>query len=460
MPSRRRRTPRTSANQFRNTLRREHRVNVRQCKWAPGGKPGRVESFLRRPAFDPAAEDTAREILADIRARGNPAVAECVKKFDGVALKSSEFRIDRDTVVNARRQLDDRRRGAIREAHKRIVAFSRAGLRKDWSMSSPRGGTLGEQFVPLQRVGVYVPGGKAPLVSTALMTATLAKVAGVPEIVACTPCTDGRNVDPAMLHALELAGVHEVYRVGGIQAIGLMAYGTRTIRKVNKIVGPGGTYVTAAKRQVYGEVALDLVAGPSEIAVLTDDTADPDCVAADLLSQAEHGTGHEKALLVTSSARVARDAAAAVLRQAAALQRREAVEQVIKRGMLIVTVHTLDDGMELCNRFAPEHLELMVREPKSWLKKVRQAGAVFVGQWSPECVGDFVAGPSHVLPTGGAAARFSGLTVDDFRRRTSFIAFTRADLHDVLPAVEAFGEMEGLDGHAHSARIRFERKSS
>jgi len=238
----------------------------------------------------------------------------------------------------------------------------------------------------------------------------------------------------------------------------LMAYGTRTVRSVAKIVGPGGTYVTAAKRQVYGEVALDLVAGPSEIAVLADDTADPRYAAADLLSQAEHGTGWERALLVTPSARLARAVGDEVVRQAETLNRRKAVEKVIRRGMLIVVVDTLDDGMDLCNAFAPEHLELMVREPKNWLRKVRQAGAALVGTWTPESAGDFVAGPSHVLPTGGAAARFSGLTVEDFRRRTSFIAFTRADLQDVLPVIEAFGAMEGLDAHARSAQIRFERK--
>jgi len=433
-------------------------VRVKIMKWSPEDKPGEIKTFLERPAFDENAELAARDILADIKKNGNKAVAAYVKKFDGVSLKPSEFLVDHATLAGARIQLNDERRSAIREAHKRIAAFARAGLRKDWSMSSPRGGTLGEQFGPLQRVGVYVPGGAAPLVSTALMTVTLAKVAGVPEIVACTPCTHGRNLDPAMLHAMELAGANEVYRVGGIQAIGLMAYGTQSIRKVDKIVGPGGTYVTAAKRQVYGDVALDQVAGPSEIAILADDTADPRFVAADLLSQAEHGTGHEKALMVTPSERLANATAEQVLSQTMTLSRQTSIERVIKSGMLIVVVNTLDEGMELCNRFAPEHLELMMRESRNWLKKVRQAGAVFVGQWAPECVGDFLAGPSHVLPTGGAAARFSGLTVEDFRRRTSFIAFTRADLHDALPAIEAFGRMEGLDAHARSARIRFDKK--
>ena len=433
-------------------------MSVRIAKWNVQEKARVVSSFLKRPAFSDEAESVAREVLADIKANGNKSVAKYVKQFDGVALKPAEFAVDRAALTGARRKISDKQRQAIHESHKRIVGFSKAGMRKDWSMSCPRGGTMGEQFGPLDRVGVYVPGGAAPLVSTALMTVTLAKVAGVQEIVACTPCTDGRQVDPATLHALELAGATEVYRVGGIQAIGLMAYGTRTIRPVQKIVGPGGTFVTAAKRQVYGQVALDLVAGPSEIAILADETADARCVAADLLSQAEHGTGHEKALLVTSSARLASAVAEEIETQTAVLSRREAIEKVLKRGVLLVVVHTLDEGMDLCNAFAPEHLEIMVREPRSWLKKVRQAGAVFVGPWSPESVGDFVAGPSHVLPTGGAAAMFSGLTVDDFRRRTSFIAFTRADLQEVVPIIETFGEMEGLDAHARSATIRFDRK--
>ncbi len=367
--------------------------------------------------------------------------------------------VDRYLLTKAREEVNATRKKAIRDAHKRIVAFSKAGMRKNWSMSCPRGGTMGEQFVPLQRVGVYVPGGAAPLVSTALMTVTLAKVAGVPEIVVCTPCTEeGRRLNPAMLHALEIAGATEVYRVGGIQAIGLMAYGTRTIKKVDKIVGPGGTYVTAAKRAVYGDVALDMVAGPSEIAILADDTANPRYVAADLLSQAEHGTGWEKSLLVTSSQKLALAVQKEMDDQAAILTKCELVEEVMKSGILIVVVNTLDEGMELCNDFAPEHFEIMVREPKSWLKKVKNAGAVFIGEWTPESAGDFVAGPSHVLPTGGAARMFSGLTVEDFRRRTSFVAFTRADLKEVVPVIEAFGEMEGLDGHARSASIRFEKK--
>ena len=423
-------------------------------------KEGRktLDAFVAREAFDEGAEAAAREILAEIQRDGNKAVARYAREFDGIALRAGDFRVTHEEIAAARAEVSSECKAAIREAHSRIVAFSKAGLKKGWSISSPRGGRLGEQFSPVERVGVYIPGGAAPLVSTALMTVTLAKVAGVPEIVACTPCAGSRKINPMVLHALEVSGATEVYRIGGIQAIGMMAYGTRTVRKVQKIVGPGGTYVTAAKRQVYGHVALDLVAGPSEIAILADANADPRYVAADLLSQAEHGTGWEKALLVTTSTSLARSVVAELDVQAMSLSRREAVETVMEKGMLVVVTPTLDDGMDVCNHFAPEHFELMVPEPRIWLRKVKNAGAVFVGAWSPESVGDFVAGPSHVLPTGGAAAMFSGLTVDDFRKRTSFIAFTRADLRDALPVIEHFGAIEGLDAHARSARIRFERE--
>jgi len=289
------------------------------------------------------------------------------------------------------------------------------------------------------------------------MTVTLAKAAGVLEIVACSPVNASAQMNPYLLVALELAGATEIYKPGGIQAIGAMAYGTKTVKKVHKIVGPGGQYVTAAKRLVYGEVALDLVAGPSEIAVLADDSAAPDAVAADLLSQAEHGTGFEKVLLVTPSEHLMAAVRDEILRQIKLLSRQAAVREVIINGTLLVTVNNLDVGMELCNRFAPEHLEIIVREPRNWLKKVRNAGAVFVGAWSPECAGDYAAGPSHVLPTGGTAAMFSGLTVDDFLKRTSVIAFTRADLLNSLDIIKTIGTVEGMDAHVRSAMIRFNK---
>lgn len=431
-------------------------MEIKVVKWAPDNPAAAVTSFLKRPAFDPVAEHTAHEALENIRLNGDAAVLKYIKDYDGVALRLSDLKVTQAELAEARDTVDPQFRNAARETYKRVVTFSRAGLKKDWKIFSPKGGEMGEQFVPFDRVGVYIPGGQAPLVSTVFMTVTLARVAGVQEIVVCTPSDSNGRVNPYILFALEMAGATEIYRVGGIQAVGMMAFGTKTVRKVQKIVGPGGAYVTAAKKLVYGEVALDLVAGPSEIAILADETAPAECVAADLLAQAEHGTGHEKALLVTTSSSLANKVCEQLLKQAETLTRKQAVLKVLEKGTLVALVNTLGDGMELCNQFAPEHLEIMVREPRNWLRKVRAAGAVFIGAWTPESAGDFVAGPSHVLPTGGTATMFSGLTVDDFRRRTSFMAFTRADLQETLPVIEAFGRVEGLDAHARAARVRFE----
>lgn len=432
------------------------KINIKVLSWRPDRASAPVTRFLKRPAIDPEAEQVARKVLDEIRAGGDTALMECIRKFDGAQMTARQLKVTAAELGSARDSVDREFKLAATEACKRITKFAKAGLSSDWTMSSPKGGILGEQFVPYDRVGAYIPGGAAPLASTALMTCTLARVAGVPEIVACTPAGKDGAINPFLLYALELAGATEIYKVGGIQAIGAMAYGTKSLPAVQKIVGPGGPYVTAAKRLVYGDVALDSVAGPSEIAILADDSASPVHVAADLLSQAEHGTGSEKTLLVTNSSRLAEKVKVELIRQAETLTRADAVRQVLKKGTLLVVVETLDDGMELINQFAPEHFELLVHQPRAWLKKVRAAGAVFVGPWTPECAGDYVAGPSHVLPTGGAAAFFSGLTVDDFRRRTSLVSFTSADLKETLSVIEAFGRVEGLDGHVRSARSRFE----
>jgi len=432
--------------------------NVRICKWKSGSRSAAIDAFVKRSAVDPKAQTVATKVLADIRKRGDKAVVASAKKFDGVDLRPSGFRLTPAEAKKPIRLVESSEKKAIQIARRNIVAFARSGMKRNWSIKTRRGGRLGEQFTPYDRVGIYVPGGEAPLVSTALMTATLASVAGVQEIVACTPCDGQRRINPVLVYALTVAGATEIYRLGGIQAIGAMAYGTATVAKVQKIIGPGNVFVTAAKRCVYGDVALDLVAGPSEICILADTSADARFVAADLISQAEHGTGDEKALLITTSERLAGRVTQELEKQASTCGREKAIRAVMRRGMLLVVVPTLDDGIALCNQFAPEHLELMVRNAGKWAKRVTCAGAVFVGPWSPEAAGDFVAGPSHVLPTGGAAALFSGLTVDDFLRRTSVIAYTRADLVDALPIIETFGKIEGLDGHARSAGIRFDSK--
>ncbi len=411
-----------------------------------------IEKFLERPAFDARAEEAAQSVLREVKRGGDAAVRKFALKFDGAKLRS--LAVSEKEVQDALASVEPSFLKAVRSVRSRVLKFSRASLKKDWSMKTGRGGKLGEKFVPLDRIGVYIPCAEAPLASTALMTVPLAVAAGVKEIIACTPARGGTKVNPYVLAAVREAGATEVYRIGGIQAIGAMAYGTRSIAKVQKIVGPGGTYVTAAKRLVYGDVALDLVAGPSEIAVIADGSVDPSFCAADLLSQAEHGTGYEKAMLVTTSRRYAERVAHELLKQTEQLSRRAVIRNVIRRGMLFVVARSLIEAAEISNRFGAEHLELLVKKPEALMKRITCAGAVFMGKWTPESVGDFVAGPSHVLPTGGSAAMFSGLTSDDFRRRMSFISYSKADLAAALPLVKAFGDIEGLDAHVRSAEIR------
>ena len=415
----------------------------------------RIDTFNARPAFPEEAEKAATSALALVRARGDQAVMELVAKFEGFRAKSpNALRIDLARV--SEKGIDPMLLRAVKDAHARVLRFSKASLRKDWKMKTPRGGSAGEFFTPMDRVGVYVPGGTAPLASTSIMTVTLAKAAGVKEIVACTPAGKDGRVNPVLLYALKLAGATEVYRVGGIQAIGMMAFGTRTCRRVQKIAGPGNAFVTSAKRQVYGYVAIDQVAGPSEIAVLTDGSVDRRWIAADILSQAEHGSGFEKSLCVCTDAELAEGIRQEILDQMKSLSRRALVERVIDRdGIMIVVANSVAEGLEVVNRFAPEHFEIMTKNATNVMKGVRAAGAVFAGAWTPESAGDFVAGPSHVLPTGGAANMFNGLTPDDFRRRHSFVAFTKADLAETKATIEAFAKVEGLDGHGRAASIRF-----
>ena len=418
-----------------------------------------VTRFLQRSAFPEEAEKAAAEVLSAIRAEGDVAVARYVAKFEGAKLLPKRFRVTDAELSAAEAQVPSALKRAVKDAHARVMRFSKASLRSPWTMKTPKGGTAGEFYSPMDRVGVYVPGGTAPLASTSVMTVTLAKAAGVKEIVACTPAGPTGTPNPVLLYALKLAGATEVYRVGGIQAIGLMAFGTKTVRKVQKIVGPGNAYVTAAKRQVYGYVGIDQVAGPSEIAVLADGTVPAAWVAADLLSQAEHGSGWEKSLLVTQSKDFAEEVKRALFEQTATLSRKALIQRVIDRdGILFAVTPTIEDGLELVNRFAPEHFEIMCKDATRLMKGVRSAGAVFAGAWTPESAGDFVAGPSHVLPTGGAANMFNGLTPDDFRRRHSFVAFTRGDLAETAPTIAAFAQVEGLDAHGRAASIRFDAK--
>lgn len=433
--------------------------NQRITTWSRNQDNEIVSKFLSRPAFDPKAEVVASELLADIRARGNTAVLEAVAKIDGITLTPDNMRISAAELDTAEQSISGEIKANVLEAHRRVSDFARAGMRPDWSIPTPHGGRLGERFLPFDRVGVYIPGGTAPLASTSIMTATLAQVAGVPEIVAVTPCGKDGIVNPVLLYALKVAGATEIYRIGGIQGVGMIAYGTETVRPVEKIVGPGGAYVTAAKKLVYGAVALDQVAGPSEICVVAGPNANPAFVAADLLSQIEHGTGKEKALLVTDSMELAENVDKELFAQLAICTRKERMAPMVENGgLLMVVTPTIEEAAELASDFAPEHLEILTEDPGRLIPLLKAAGAIFVGQWAPEPAGDFAAGPSHVLPTGGAARKFSGLTVEDFRRRTSIIEYTEADLRDAMPVIETFGAIEGLDAHTRSATIRFGKK--
>jgi len=406
--------------------------------------------------FDPIIEQRTRVILEDVQARGDTALLELTRRFDGAELQADRLAVTRAELLAASLAADPELRAAVAEAEKNVAAFARRSLRKSWHARNSHGATVGERFDPFQRVGVYIPGGTAPLVSTALMTVTLAKVARCPEIVVCTPCGPDGSINPALLFAARVAGATEIYRVGGAQAIAAMAYGTGTVRRVQKIFGPGNTYVVTAKRLVVGHVAIDLLPGPSELLVLADETAPPQHIAADLLAQAEHGSGHERVWLVTTSGRLLRAVERELGRQAPALARRELVLQALNNAWLI-QVRDLAAAVELANQLAPEHCEVMTRQARRVSERVLTAGAVFIGPWSPTVLGDYVAGPSHTLPTGGAGASFAGLTVDHFQRRTSFVEYNRVSLRKALPTLRKIAALEGLDAHAKSAEARFRK---
>jgi histidinol dehydrogenase len=404
--------------------------------------------------FDPEIEQRARAILHEVYLRGDDALLEFTEKFDGAKLGAGQLAVTQAELMAASLKADESLRAAVAESEKNIANFAKKSLRKNWQTRNSHGASVGEKFDPFQRVGVYIPGGTAPLVSTALMTITLAKVAGCPEIVVCTPCGKNGGINPALLFAARAAGATEIYRVGGAQAIAAMAYGTKTIRRVQKIFGPGNAYVVTAKRLLVGHVAIDLLPGPSELLVLADDLANPKFIAADMLAQAEHGSGHERVWLVTTSAKMLKAVEIEVARQLPKLVRREFIQRALQSNGWLVLIKSLGEAVALANRIAPEHCEVMTRNPRKVSGGVLTAGAIFLGPWSPTVLGDYVAGPSHTLPTGGAGTSFAGLTVDQFQRRTSVVEYNRAALKKAESAVKKFAEIEGLGAHGHSAEIR------
>ncbi len=407
--------------------------------------------------FDPVIEERTRAIVEAVRGRGDAALVEFTERFDGARLDPERLALTRAELLQAALVAGPELRAAIADAHRNIAAFARRSRRRNWESRNAHGARVGEKFDPFQRVGIYIPGGTAPLVSTALMTITLARVAGCPEIVVCTPCGRDGAVNPALLHAARVAGATEVYRLGGAQAVAAMALGTPTIRRVQKVFGPGNAYVVAAKRLLFGHVAVDLLPGPSEVCVLADDTAPAPAVAADLLAQAEHGSGHERVWLVTPSARLATAVEREIRRQLPGLARREYIAKALDANGWILQVKDIAAGVAVVNRLAPEHCEVMTRNARRVSAGILTAGAIFLGSDSPTVLGDYVAGPSHTLPTGGAGASFAGLTVDQFQRRTSVVEYGRTALRRALPSVRTFAGLEGLDAHGRSAEIRLER---
>jgi len=416
-------------------------------------------SFLRkldrRAGASPEVASTVAEIIAAIGEEGDAALLRFSEKFGGPKLSAGQLRVTEGEFAAAEASLGAAEKKAILAARRNVVAFAKRSLRKSWFGRNAQGAIVGERFDPFARVGIYVPGGTAPLVSTAIMTCTIARAAGVPEIVAVTPAGPDGSVHPALLAALKLSGATEVYRVGGAQAVAALACGTQTIRPVLKIFGPGNAYVVEAKRQTFGRVAIDLLPGPSEVLVIADASAKPDWIAADLLAQSEHGHG-SISILLTDSAGLLDAVKSAVESQLVKRSRATHLRKALANAAL-VQVPDLDEAVRLANDFACEHVSIATRDPGDIAGRLTSAGAIFLGGISPVVGGDFLAGPSHELPTGGAGKSFAGLTADQFQRRTSIVRYDRDSLARSLPFIETFSRIEGLDAHGESAAIRLRR---
>jgi histidinol dehydrogenase len=414
-----------------------------------------VRALDRPPSTVPASiTDAVTDILQGVRARGDAALLEYTAHFDGFAAPSAAaLSISTDEMAAAERALPPDVRAALAYAAERIERYHTAALPKSWRMTDEHGSILGQEVRALDRVGVYIPGGRAAYPSTVLMTAVPARVAGVREIVLVTPPAPDGTVQPAVLAAARVAGVTEGYRLGGAQAVGALAYGTASVRRVDKIVGPGNVYVALAKARVFGEVGIDMVAGPSEVVVVADAAADPAWIAADLLAQAEHDP-MARSVLLTDAPALLDGVRTALARQLERLPRRAIAAQALEANGALVLVDGLDAAVDLANRLAPEHLELMVSVSAALLPRVRHAGAVFVGAHTPEVVGDYVAGPNHVLPTAGTARFASPLGTEDFVKRSSVIEYSRSGLAAALPHLVALSRVEGLTGHGMAAEVR------
>ncbi|MCH2331859.1 MAG: histidinol dehydrogenase [Roseibacillus sp.] len=415
-----------------------------------------VRSLDRRAEPSRDWEQTIDAIVDEVRRRGDRALVEYTRKFDKAKLTTGSLFVSEEEFAEAEGAVRPATKRAIRASRRNIHAFAKESMRKDWKRKNAEGAVVGERFTPFDRVGIYVPGGKAPLVSTALMTGAFAQAVKVPEIIAATPVGISGKVNPDLLFALRQAGATEVLKVGGAQAIAALAMGTKSVRRVDNIFGPGNAFVVEAKRQMVGAVSIDLLPGPSEVLVVSDATGDPVCIAADLLAQAEHG-GDSVVGFVTTSSRLLKQVEKEVACQLERLSRAEYIGESLSKAGFAVLVRSIDEAIRICNDFSPEHLSLVVKDEGRRLSQIRTAGAIYLGNTSAIAVGDFLAGPSHTLPTGGAGKSFSGLRADQFQRRTSIVKMDQAAVRKSLPAVQEFARMEGLDAHGESVRLRVER---
>ena len=411
----------------------------------------------RGNAIDETVKDTVREIVNDVAKRGDAALFEYTERFEQISLNADTVEVKPSEIENAINCLDASDLEILEFAARRIEKFHRKQLISSWS-DEEEGITLGQLVTPINRVGVYAPGGLAPYPSTVLMATIPAKIAGVREIFLVTP-SKGGEMNPLVLAAAKLSGVDRIFKIGGAQAVAALAYGTESIPPVDKIVGPGNVYVATAKRMVYGKVGIDMIAGPSEVLIISDGTADPSVVAADLLSQAEHDE-MASAILLTPAEEFAFKVAREVEVQLKSLPRESIATRAIESFSVVIVTKDMDEATEIANRFAPEHLQLMVEKPDQLLEKIENAGAVFLGYSTPEVLGDYIAGPNHILPTGGTARFSSPLGVYDFVKRTSVISFSRKSLQRYGDQAVRFASMEGLDAHGKSITVRLASKKN
>lgn len=414
-----------------------------------------ADLLKRDPNNYSAYEGTVQEIVDDVRARGDEALFEYTKKFDGAELSADNIRVTQAEIQEALSQVDPNLLAVMKKSMKNIREYHEKQKRYSWFDSKPNGTILGQKVSALSSVGVYVPGGKAAYPSSVLMNIIPAEVAGVEKIVMVTPPGKDGKVNPVTLIAAHLAGATEVYKVGGAQAIAALAFGTKSIPRVNKIVGPGNIFVALAKKAVYGHVSIDSIAGPSEILVLADETANPRYVAADLLSQAEHDE-LASAILITTSMELAEKVSAEAEAFVQQLSRKAILEKSLENYGYILVADSMEDAIETANAIASEHLEIVTKNPFEVMTKIQNAGAIFMGEYSSEPLGDYFAGPNHVLPTNGTAKFFSPLSVDDFIKKSSIIYYSKEALEPVHKDIETFAEAEYLTAHANSIRVRFE----